>query len=90
MRLVMCDMTVCLEILKPVGQTRMLENQDLPLVNIYVSELLNGCGPVRNVNENIIVHVEVMEDICAEFVESNSLMCLRDKLMTQHLDPRAW
>tara|TARA_B100000287_G_scaffold432806_1_gene492990 strand:- start:1088 stop:1285 length:198 start_codon:yes stop_codon:yes gene_type:complete len=65
----MCDMIVCLEILKHVGQTRMHENQDLPLVNIYVSELLDGCGPAQNVNENIIVHVEVMEDICVECAE---------------------
>ena len=69
MRLVMFDITVYSEILKHVGQTRTLENQDPPLVNIYVKELLDGFGPVQIVIENTIALVEVTVGIFAECVE---------------------
>ena len=69
MRLVMFDITVYSEILKHVGQTRTLENQDPPLVNIYVKEPLDGFGPVQIAIENTIALVEVTVGIFAECVE---------------------
>ena len=41
----------------------------LPLANIYVKKLLDGCGLVHIANENIIAPVEATEDIYAEYVE---------------------
>lgn len=69
MQLAMFDMTVCLGALKRVGQIRMHVNQALPLANIYVKELLDGCGLVHIANENIIAPVEATEDIYADYVE---------------------